>query len=434
MPTTANNREECVEIPRVNDNCYPKLYAQAQNAARSRKFLCLTLLGGNIIFVGIPAFLDLLKALHIGHNFTLEKVFIFLAAITTLLVVFLLERFQKDWLGCRRIAAETKSISWKYMMKVLPYSCADEDAKEMLIKDLEHLTQKSKEFASVLTTEKVSNSNTGDLGRFRELELGDRVQIYREERLHEQLEAVSEKSKKCQSKFWLLSGWIVALQIATFFVCDYERELPVAESVALLIAITIGLLGWRDARKYSERSLEFAWAAQQLTGIDTRFEIVESEDQFRKLVSSCENVVNGEHQEWVPSNDAKDVTQKGIGRYRQRPVEISAIRVESKTTVETLEGTEEASSGDWIITGINGEQWPISNSTFEKKYKPVRDKPGRFRKLPVDVEAAQMNSSFTIDTRWGTQKGKPGDWIVFTDTNDSYVCEQSIFSQSYEVI
>jgi hypothetical protein len=40
--------------------------------------------------------------------------------------------------------------------------------------------------------------------------------------------------------------------------------------------------------------------------------------------------------------------------------------------IETLEGTMHANIGDWIITGVNGEQYPCKPDIFEKTYEPVK--------------------------------------------------------------
>lgn len=37
----------------------------------------------------------------------------------------------------------------------------------------------------------------------------------------------------------------------------------------------------------------------------------------------------------------------------------------------TLEGTMDASPGDWIIRGVNGEHYPCKPGIFEKTYEPV---------------------------------------------------------------
>lgn len=39
--------------------------------------------------------------------------------------------------------------------------------------------------------------------------------------------------------------------------------------------------------------------------------------------------------------------------------------------IETLEGNVEASLGDWIIKGVNGEFYPRKPDIFEKTYEPA---------------------------------------------------------------
>lgn len=41
--------------------------------------------------------------------------------------------------------------------------------------------------------------------------------------------------------------------------------------------------------------------------------------------------------------------------------------------IETLEGTMIVNTGDWIITGVNGEKYPCKPDIFEKTYEPVEE-------------------------------------------------------------
>ena len=40
-------------------------------------------------------------------------------------------------------------------------------------------------------------------------------------------------------------------------------------------------------------------------------------------------------------------------------------------TIQTLEGPMHASVGDWIITGIRGEQYPCKPDVFDRTYEEV---------------------------------------------------------------
>lgn len=81
-----------------------------------------------------------------------------------------------------------------------------------------------------------------------------------------------------------------------------------------------------------------------------------------------------------------------IKKYRKKPVTIEAIQWNGKnlrdvdrfmggtvdnneTTliIHTLEGNMEASVGDYIIKGVNGEFYPCKPNIFAKTYEEVTD-------------------------------------------------------------
>ena len=45
-------------------------------------------------------------------------------------------------------------------------------------------------------------------------------------------------------------------------------------------------------------------------------------------------------------------------KFRKKPVVIEAYQTDKELIIQTLEGPLRAAPGDWIITGIRGEQYP----------------------------------------------------------------------------
>ena len=75
-------------------------------------------------------------------------------------------------------------------------------------------------------------------------------------------------------------------------------------------------------------------------------------------------------------------------KFRKKPVTISAVQWDgvnattildwvgkdayqegSSLFIQTLEGVHEASLGDWIIQGVNGEFYPCKPDIFDKTYE-----------------------------------------------------------------
>ena len=64
---------------------------------------------------------------------------------------------------------------------------------------------------------------------------------------------------------------------------------------------------------------------------------------------------------------------KKIKKYRKKPVVIEAYQTDEVMYIETLEGVLKADIGDYIITGVRGEQYPCKPDIFEATYEEVEE-------------------------------------------------------------
>ncbi len=60
-----------------------------------------------------------------------------------------------------------------------------------------------------------------------------------------------------------------------------------------------------------------------------------------------------------------------MARYRKKPVVVDAVRLTRRVTIHTLEGEMVGEPGDWLITGVKGEQYPCKDEVFRATYEPV---------------------------------------------------------------
>ena len=118
--------------------------------------------------------------------------------------------------------------------------------------------------------------------------------------------------------------------------------------------------------------------------------------------------------------------------FRKRPLVVEAVRLAAAAVVKTPEGDMSGSPGDWVITGVNGEQYPCSADTFHKSYQHVDG--NRYRKLPLIVEATPLYHRIAIKTGSGTLVGRPGDWLVHGINGSQYPCAPDIFRKTYEPV
>jgi hypothetical protein len=103
----------------------------------------------------------------------------------------------------------------------------------------------------------------------------------------------------------------------------------------------------------------------------------------------------------------------------------------------TLEGDVSYKAGDALMTGVQGERWPISSAKFELTYEPVpptvMGNSGSYVKKRIVVEAVQMDQPFAVTIRDGQSilKGNAGDWVVSSPDGSQWVVADSIFKKTY---
>ncbi len=56
-------------------------------------------------------------------------------------------------------------------------------------------------------------------------------------------------------------------------------------------------------------------------------------------------------------------------KFVKKPVIVEAYQTKKKQVIKTLEGDMIASPGDWIVTGIKGEKYPVKPEIFQKTYE-----------------------------------------------------------------
>ena len=98
-------------------------------------------------------------------------------------------------------------------------------------------------------------------------------------------------------------------------------------------------------------------------------------------IEECYNhdmdILNKEEKEWleqfddIPIDDIyKEDSQ--VKKYRKKPIIVEAYIANEEEYIKTLEGTMKADKGDYIITGVKGEQYPCKPDVFKQTYEEVK--------------------------------------------------------------
>lgn len=60
-------------------------------------------------------------------------------------------------------------------------------------------------------------------------------------------------------------------------------------------------------------------------------------------------------------------------KYVKKPVVVEAYQTDKEVIISTLEGDMKAMPGDYIITGVHGEQYPCKPNIFNETYEELKE-------------------------------------------------------------
>jgi len=142
----------------------------------------------------------------------------------------------------------------------------------------------------------------------------------------------------------------------------------------------------------------------------------------------------------INGNDFDLEKHSGSLSVQKRAVPVEVRFAGSDGICITKEGDVSYKAGDAIMTGVEGEQWPIERAKFDATYEPIAPtnagEDGSYSKKPTTVYALQMNELFYVDVSWGAGRleGEPGDWLLQYGPGDYGVVSKSIFEKTYDIL
>ena len=144
-----------------------------------------------------------------------------------------------------------------------------------------------------------------------------------------------------------------------------------------------------------------------------------------------------------PQIYARDLTGEDISRHPEarrvtkRDIPVQVVFAATAGVMQTREGKVGYEEGDALLTGEQGESWPVSHLFFDARYLPdpgvISGQAGQYRPVAVPVWALHMQEAFTValPAEKGVLQGKAGDWLVQHTPGEYGVVDGEIFSLRY---
>jgi hypothetical protein len=221
----------------------------------------------------------------------------------------------RRWFDGRAVAETVKTQTWRYMMRVAPYS-SDAAADEAFASDVLSAMRARPAFEQPLDRLPPDPRQiSATMRAVRALPLDERLRVYRGERLADQ--ALWYKTRAIANQgsarrwFWLS---LVAQVLATAFafVSIVRPEDPAASLVGLCAAIATAATAWAQLGRHDELAKAYALAYQELITFETLAGSVTTEEDLDRLVMNGESAISREHTMWMAKR-ADSVGQPGEG-------------------------------------------------------------------------------------------------------------------------
>jgi hypothetical protein len=124
-------------------------------------------------------------------------------------------------------------------------------------------------------------------------------------------------------------------------------------------------------------------------------------------------------------------------RVCKKPVPVRVEFAAADGVCETLEGDVHFRAGDALLTGGQGERWPVKRDLFLSSYEPLpptrRGEDGAYRKLPALAHALRLTAPADVSVSWQNDPlhGQAGDWLIRYADGAHGIVQDSIFRATY---
>ena len=121
-------------------------------------------------------------------------------------------------------------------------------------------------------------------------------------------------------------------------------------------------------------------------------------------------------------------------RVEKRPLRVRAQFAIRPQIVATREGPVGARVGDAVLTAASGEQWPVGQATFARRYRMIPGCSGdEYESVPAASLALQVREPFQVvlENGAGRLSGGPGDWLVDYGDGQLGIVAADVFAATY---
>lgn len=288
----------------MNYTDYPNLFKASDKASNNAQRNYLWIMRIDLIsgILGAGMAIYNISSIEKATIYIFSAIFLFISLAMTIVLV--VAKFEDTWYKGRALAESCKTLTWRFI------TCSElfENDKDTLtvkatfLNRLEAIKNEYGSFVEKLNCTLLSQKPiTNRMLEIRGLSLNERLEIYRKERIEDQIDWYTNKANYNEQKYkrWFLIiifaqimalGWAVSLIVNPE--CNWNM-------VGLFSTIAASAISWLQVKQHQELKQAYTITVFELNQILALSERIITENDLSKFVLDSENAISREHTLWV---------------------------------------------------------------------------------------------------------------------------------------
>jgi len=293
-------------VGEMNYQDFPAVYRAADHEAARTQRLYFRILCGQYFCLFLASALTLFAG-YLDQTLLLTGYFFLLVTGAVAALTLGAAKPNENWYRFRALAESCKTLSWRYMMGSDPFFPKDDTAHTSALfanRVHELVAFQPLDSSRLIPSDHVDEQVTPWMQRLQTDGFEERKAFYLEHRIDNQLRWYTAKAKANQKASQRSIAVIVLVYLAAMAATALQFYQPLIEGQLLwvaepLLVLVASLLGYAQAKRYSELSASYALTALEIQKLRTGFLPIKHDAALREYVNTAEDAFSREHTQWI---------------------------------------------------------------------------------------------------------------------------------------
>lgn len=213
---------------------------------------------------------------------------------------------EEQWYQARALAESVKTTAWKFAMAARPFE-NDSEARRRLRQMLQELLDANRSLGAQFDGSSVGGKQiTAEMEALRTLPRSDRLDVYMQDRVEDQLDWYSRKSKANSTTGRKFAVALGCLYVVAFVVLLVRLDQPqwIYAHPDPLVILGASVLGWMQIKRFNELGASYGLTATEIGILKSRAPEIADDAALSIFIDDAEEAFSREHTQWLARRSA----------------------------------------------------------------------------------------------------------------------------------